>query len=146
MVNVSKFVKDHIPLCVCTLGVAILGYLGCHAVSWIINKCRRTEKVDHVAQKSINNQPSSHLPKSLINRVRNLEISPDKITMGQGEYVVFHKLPSGEKKQLSPETFEQVYKILIQYSPSALMNSDSEKASEDCTNRYELIKAKLNLR
>ena len=143
MVNVSKFVKDHIPLCVCTLGVAILGYLGCHAVSWIINKCRRTEKVDHVAQKSINNQPSSHLPKSLINRVRNLEISPDKITMGQGEYVVFHKLPSGEKKQLSPETFEQVYKILIQYSPSALMNSDSEKASEDCTNRYELIKAKL---
>ena len=53
MVNVSKFIKDHTPLCVCTLGIAILGYLGYHAVRWIINKCHKTEKIDRVAQKNI---------------------------------------------------------------------------------------------
>ncbi|MBN9376788.1 MAG: hypothetical protein BGO14_01315 [Chlamydiales bacterium 38-26] len=53
MVNVSKFVRDHIPLCVCTLGTAILGYLGYHAVQWIINKCHKTEEIDLVAQRTI---------------------------------------------------------------------------------------------
>lgn len=144
MVNVSKFVKDHFPLCVCTLGIAIIGYLGYHAVRWIINKCQSIDKIDHVGQKNINNQPSSNSPKFLTNRVDSLEVSQDKITMGQGEYVVFHKLPSGEKKELSPETFEQVYKVLIHYSPAALMNSGSEKANEECANRYERIKSEIN--
>jgi hypothetical protein len=53
MVNVSKFIKDHTPLCVCTLGIAILGYLGYHAVRWIVNKCHKTERIDHVAYKII---------------------------------------------------------------------------------------------
>ena len=143
MVNVSKFVKDHTLLCVCTFGLAIIGYLGYHAVRCIINKCQSTEKIDRVGQKNINNQPSSDSPKCLINRLSNLEISQDKITMGQGEYVAFHKLPSGEKKELSPETFEQVYKILVHYSPAALINSGSEQASKDCANRYESIKSKV---
>ena len=145
MVNISKFVKEHIPLCVCTLGLAVLSYLGYHAVRWIINKCQRTEKVDQVAQKNINNQASvhSHFSKCLRNRVSNLEISPDKITRGQGEYVVFHKLPTGEKLPLTPEIFEQVYKVLLRHSPAALANSGSEKATEECANRYELLKAKL---
>lgn len=63
--------------------------------------------------------------------------------MGQGEYIVFHTSPTGEKQPLSRETFEQVYQILLQYSPAALANSGSEKATKDCANRYELIKAKL---
>lgn len=141
MVNVSKFVKEHIPLCVCTLGVAVLGYLGYHAVRWIMNKCQRTEKINVVAHNQLNQQPFSF--KSLINRVKNLEVSPDKLTMGQGEYVVFHQLPTGEKRQLSSETFEQIYAVLTQHSPAALINSGSEKATEECANRYELIKAKL---
>lgn len=149
MVIVSKFVKEHIPLCVCTLGLAVLGYLGYHAVRWIINKCQRTEKVDQIAQKNISNisnvsnQPPDNTSKSLVNRVSNLEISQDKITMGQGEYVVFHKSPTGEKQPFSRETFEQVYQVLLQHSPVALANSGSEKAAEDCANRDTLIKAKL---
>lgn len=139
MVNISKFVKEHIPLCVCTLGLAIIGYLGLHAIRWIINKCQRTEKIDQVAQQTINNQNNnqslSHPPKSLINRVSDVEISPDKISMGQGEYIVFHKLATGEKSPLKPEIFEKVYKVLLQYSPTALAN--------ECANRYELLKAKL---
>jgi hypothetical protein len=141
--NVSAFIKEHIPLCICTLGLAIPGYLGYHAIRWIINKCLRIWEVDQVAQKNIYQQPSSHSSKSPINRVSNLEISPGKITMGQGEYIVFHKLPTGEKQPLSRETFEQVYKVLLRYSPVALTNSGSEKASEECANRYELLKAKL---
>lgn len=63
MVNVSKFIKDHIPLCVCTLGLAVLGYLGYHAVRWIINKCHKTKKIDQVAQTtiSINHSTNSQI-------------------------------------------------------------------------------------
>lgn len=143
MVNVSKFIKEHIPLCVCSLGLAILGYLGYHAFRWIIDKCQKIEKIDQLARKNINHQSSSHSSNSLINRVSNLDISPDKITMGQGEYIVFHKSPSGEKHPLSPETFEEVYKVLLRYSPAALANSGSENANEECANRYELIKENL---
>lgn len=73
MVNVSKFVREHIPLCVCTLGLAVLGYLGYHSVRWIINTCQRTKKVDQVAKKNIrnsSNQPSAHPSKPLVNRVK----------------------------------------------------------------------------
>lgn len=69
MVNVSKFVREHTPLCVCILGLAVLGYLGYHAVRWIINKCHRTEKIDQIAKKNISDQPSAHPSKPLVNRV-----------------------------------------------------------------------------
>lgn len=53
MIDISKFVRERAPLCICTLGVAILGYLGYHAVRWIINKCHKTEKIDSAAQRAI---------------------------------------------------------------------------------------------
>lgn len=51
MVNISKFVKT--TFLFAFAGLAFIGYLGYHAVRWIINKCQRTEKVDQVAQKNI---------------------------------------------------------------------------------------------
>lgn len=63
--------------------------------------------------------------------------------MGQGEYIAFHKLPNGEKEELSRDTFEQVYKILNHYSPAAIINRGSDKAAEECSYRYELIKTKI---
>lgn len=62
-------------------------------------------------------------------------VSRGKITMGQGEYAVFHKLPTGEKRPLSSETFEKVYKILLRHSPFALASK--------CADRYELLIANL---
>lgn len=62
MIDASKFVKDHIPLCICTLGIAILGYLGYHVVRWIISKCYKTEKIDQVAQKIIGSMPQPVTP------------------------------------------------------------------------------------
>src|SRR5689334_3939918 len=124
MINISNSVQKYLPLCV---GIALLGYLGYRLISWIMNKSQGTEKIDHVSQENFNHQqPSS--PKSLINKVSDLEISPDTITMGQGEYIVFHKLPTGERQPLSPETFEKAYQVLLQHSPAALINSRSEKA------------------
>ena len=111
MIDISKFIKDHSSLCVGTLGTAILGYLGYHIMRWIINKCQRTEKVDHVAQNQMNNLTPINSQEFLTNRVSDFEISPNKITMGQGEYIVFHKLPDGEKKELSSETFEKCIKF-----------------------------------
>jgi hypothetical protein len=82
-------------------------------------------------------------PQRLVNRVGNIEVSTDKITTGQGEYVVFHKMPNGEKKELSRETFEKAYTILNSHSPLAIMNSGVENAAEKCANRYQLIKAQI---
>lgn len=100
-------------------------------------------------------------------RVSTLEINQGKITIGQGEYIVFHKLPTGERKMLSYEIFEKIYKVLLQYSPAVLLNGRFDKeidtcplpyllpqppdavnsrfgeAIEECANRYELIKNKL---
>lgn len=73
MLNVSKFVKDYTPLCVCTLGIAILGYLGYHAIQWIINKCSKIKKIDQVAQDNIGNK-FSYSSKPLVDRV-NLKVS-----------------------------------------------------------------------
>lgn len=79
MFNVTKFVKEHIPLCVCTLGVVIFGYLGYHAIRWIINKCQKAEKIDQVAQKSLGvslgKNPSS--PNNITSPSHNL---PSKIS------------------------------------------------------------------
>lgn len=149
MTNVSNFVTKHFSLCVCTLGLAVFGYLGYHVLCWIFSKCQRTEKIDQVAKKTISdisktsNQLSNHPSISFVNRVSNLEINQGKITVGQGEYIVFHKSSTGEKQPLSREKFEQVYQILLQHSPRVLANSGSENAIEECANRYELIKAKL---
>jgi hypothetical protein len=140
--NVSNFIHKHPKLCISTLGLVIVLYLGCHAVKWIINKCKNTQKIHQVAQPILNNRPT-YPTKSLINRVRNLEVNQNKITVGQGEYVVFRKLPSGENQPLSRTEYEAVYKILLQHSPGALVSSGSPTATEDCANRYELLKAKL---
>jgi len=159
--NVSKFIKDNISLCVCTLGIAIAGYLGCHAVCWIISKCQKTEKVDRIAQEQLskNNENLGSSPnpgsqsksnatpskpaKSLINRVSSLDIPEGKINRGQGEYIVFHKLPNDETKEVSKETYEQVYEILNAYAPAAIVERSSESIMEECENRYEIIKAKI---
>ena len=53
------------------VGLAILGYLGYHAVRWIINKCHKTKKIDCIAQKTIGSVPPIIAPKST-----NLEILP----------------------------------------------------------------------
>lgn len=65
--------------------------------------------------------------------------NPDKITQGQGEYVFFHQMPNGEKRELSNETYEQAYKILNQYSPGAIVN----RGSEETKNRFAIIKEKI---
>lgn len=73
----------------------------------------------------------------------NIEISRDKITMGQGEYVVFHNFPDGEKKGLSKETFDKVYQVLLKYYPAAIINSGVEKTAELCANRFVLINKEI---
>lgn len=61
MVNVPNFVRNNTPLCICTLGIAILGYLGYHAVRWIIDKCTKTEQIDRVAQRTISSTSSQEV-------------------------------------------------------------------------------------
>ncbi len=54
MNSVSDFVKNHVALCVCTLGLAIvvyaIGRLGHRLVTWIREKCAQTQRVETLAQ------------------------------------------------------------------------------------------------
>lgn len=103
--------------------------------SLIINKYY---KLDYATLNNMGNS-SPQSSKSKLKCISDIEISPNKITVGQGEYVVFHT----PAKELDRGIFDLVYKIINQYSPSALINSESEEANEHCVNRYELIRAKV---
>lgn len=142
MFEISNFIRNNFLLCVCTLGLAVIGYIGAHTVRWIIKKCSKTQKIDQAAQNAISQNPSvSRRP--LTNRVTDIANSPQKITMGQGEYIVFHKLPNNERKEMSRETYEQVYEILLKNAPTAIINSGCDQAMDQCVNRYERIKTSV---
>lgn len=48
--DVSGFIRRNLALCICTAGLAIVGYIGFRAVKWIIDKCHDTHKVDQVGR------------------------------------------------------------------------------------------------
>lgn len=131
MLNVSKFVKDHIPLCVCTLGLAVVGYLGYHAVKWIINKCHKTEKIDQVAHKALAPIKDLNRPAPIKNPELKLKQAPP--------YKVEKVFPGGIAYQsISPEAFtKKIITVLdckknSHHIPAAsfvLRNSDFEEFS-----------------
>lgn len=86
MINVSKFVKTHTPLCVCTLGGAVLGYLGYQAVKWIVHKCQRTEKIDGIARARKNTKNLTQItqtpPLSEKGAILYLSISGNPVHLG----------------------------------------------------------------
>lgn len=143
----SSFIKNNLSSCL-RIGLAIVGYLKdvsnvSRTVHFIGNKYNDIKKTEYVAQKNISEFQQNSISKSLINRLHNVEISPNKITLGQGEYIVFH-LYNGKRKELTPALFETVYKILVEYSPMSLQNSKSNEDSvKVCANRYDLIREKI---
>lgn len=124
MASALRLLKDNLPLSVCAVGAALIGY------------AFLSRKVDEAAQKKMR----AH---ARLNSVDKLEISPGKITVGQGEYIVFHIMEEGEKRQVSKETFEKVYPILNYYTPMAIMARGSPSAKEECANRYRLTRNKV---
>ncbi len=128
--EILTFVKNNITLCLATLGLALVGYLGYRAVLWILAKVGVIKKIDDVAQKIIHTL-------SIINPINTVKISPNKVTIGHGEYVVFHQ---DSKQIISKEKFETAFAILLHYSPAAIVK---RAAYDECANRYELMKAKI---
>lgn len=113
MVNVSNFVNDHIPLCVCTLGTAILGYLGYHAVRWVINKCHKIEKIDLVAQKSIGVASEVHLPSS--NNTHS-ELRQDPLSQSDSN-------PSVNKVQVDKIALKQESEKQKEFAPTKIQSA-----------------------
>ncbi len=72
MSSVTDFIKNNITLCVCTLGLAIVGYLvgrlGHRLVTWIREKCARTEQLDAAAAEVLR-RPTTPLARPLHTRV-----------------------------------------------------------------------------
>lgn len=116
MINVSKFVKEHTPLCVCTLGIAILGYLGYHAVRWILNKCQKIEKIDQIARKSlsvsIEKNPSSpiNITSSSHNPLSTISNSPLPISEKSQEEEASLKLELENQKGLAVVKIQGAYR------------------------------------
>lgn len=112
MSTVSKFVKDHIPLCVCTLSIAAaLGYLGYYRAQWIIDKCDKTEKIDHVAQKAL--LPlSQDIPATTIQSIWRSYRTRVKVKKESKHYLLYALLEKAKPYLDDP------YKL--QYLPQAL--------------------------
>ncbi|QLH35939.1 MAG: hypothetical protein HWD61_07185 [Parachlamydiaceae bacterium] len=58
---------------------------------------------------------------------------------------MFRQMPNGEKESLSQESYEQIYSLLIQYSPAAIINRSPEKAAEECEKGMKFLKRSLKL-
>ncbi|MBS0655633.1 MAG: hypothetical protein JSR46_07645 [Verrucomicrobia bacterium] len=112
-------------------------------MQWIITKCQQTEKIDQVAQKCLSSDPQSPSNKILLDKVTKLDITEGQVQTGQGEYIVFHNLPNSDKKEVSRETYEQVYRVLNEYAPAAIVNRNIDTAMSECTKRYEIITSKV---
>ena len=63
--NVGNFVSNHKLLCGLTLGLAIVGYMGCKVVKWIVSKLGLVQKTDNVANQTLSkiNNPIKGLQK-----------------------------------------------------------------------------------
>lgn len=79
---------------------------------------------------------------SPIQKLINSSDYSERITIGQGEYVVFHSSLDGGKREISRDMFDQVYKILNRYSPMAMINYG--KDVEEISNRYRMIQSKIS--
>lgn len=116
MVNVSKFVRNHIPLCICTLGIAVPGYLGYHAIRWIINKCHKTEKVDQIAQRTVGSVSPQRVPPSNSHTTNSHILSfpqladPRQSEEVQVDEIAFREQNENRKKTLAAITIQTAYR------------------------------------
>jgi hypothetical protein len=118
MIDVSKFFKEHVCLCICTFGTAIVGYLGYHAVRWLINKCKKTEKIDQIAQKSfaLLEEKSSSPSKDIIenNPLKDLDerkkFAAVQIQRAYRRYLARPEIKTLKIKKLEEETLKAALK------------------------------------
>lgn len=121
-----------IPQSVQKGSIIIIGYLLYRIVKWIIDTCSNTKKINKIMQENI---------------IDEKLMSNKKITIGYGEYVVFHQYTETQSEPISAELFKTVYSILQEHSPTTIMmrnKTNPEKGNEECINRYELMKQKIN--
>ncbi len=73
----------------------------------------------------------------------SLNLPEGKITTGYGEYIVFYPPSHGERKEVSQETYERVYSIFNDYSPSTIVNRNLQATRDVCDKRFDLIRSKV---
>lgn len=71
----------------------------------------------------------------------NEKVRQSKITMGQGEYIVF-KVSSEGERTIALDLFQHIYPLLNSYSPLVLA-SDENRGLETCLNRYTFLKSRI---
>jgi hypothetical protein len=122
--NIISLTKNNVTLCAGVLVLATVCYLGYRVIKWITKTTIEMAKIHQIAQERIS----------------------QKITTGQGEYVVFYPSTLTEKKNLTKASYSQVYAVINQFSPIAIINeeaSDDVAKQEKCEKRYELIKLEI---
>lgn len=62
MVEITKFIKEHALLCAGTLGLAVVGYLGYHAILWILEKSELIKKIDSIAKAIFGTRQPQQVP------------------------------------------------------------------------------------
>ncbi|MFT5318292.1 MAG: hypothetical protein ACI8RA_001555 [Chlamydiales bacterium] len=67
MRGVKEFCREHKTLCVCTFGLAAVGYMGAYAFNQVLEKTGLVKRVDDVAQERLLPKESRCWPESLSN-------------------------------------------------------------------------------
>lgn len=86
--DVREFVTHNKVLCACTLGLAVLGYLGYRGVKWVLEKVGVIQQVDSVATKVISqriHQPSLHKIGQIHRKTRPKSIASPQLPVGDQE-------------------------------------------------------------
>ncbi|GAB4227271.1 MAG: hypothetical protein Tsb0021_03990 [Chlamydiales bacterium] len=133
MENTSTFFYNNKNLSLLALGIgAAVGLLNYYAIRRNSEKNTSEEKIDALLEK---------LP-PIINPQDKETLSGERILMGQGEYIVFHKHLDGIH-EVTWQTYEKVYQIFCDYNPAFIMNRNPENGMKECSERYEIIKNKV---
>lgn len=80
-----------------------------------------------------------------LNKTMSTVDSPNKVTCGQGEYIVFYHSPDGQKQTLSKEDFDKVYTVFLEFSAKKLLENLSPEGVQSYINRYENIRERVKL-
>lgn len=101
--------------CLSTLadGIEAVGRLGFRLVSYpVVWLCSKVLKICNVVWRHLSKQTPS-VPAPLLHRMQPIPIPKGPIQYGQGEYLVYRRLPGRVMQEVSKETFAQVYPLLI---------------------------------
>jgi hypothetical protein len=138
MFNIINFISN-IPSNFYSLGTGVIGYIKNHVVQKLTSQDFAANN-DGFANQKIRHQ-CFKVSKRFQDQVG--KVNEKKITFGHGEYILFFNTFQSKNKKISKGIYLKAYQIFCHYSPGAIINRGELSATEDCSNRYAIIRKRI---